>query len=62
MKIIKRVNNQCEKSEATDNSKRKQKKIQAKTGAVLTTAEVLERLENEHKDREKKKMKPSSRQ
>ena len=49
-----------ETSETTDNSKRKWKRVQAKTGEVLTTPEVLEQLDNEHKDREKKKMKPRS--
>ena len=29
--------------------------VQAETGEVLTTPEVLEQLENEHKGREKKK-------
>ena len=43
-----------------DNSKRKLKRVQAKTEEQLTTPEVLEWLENEHKDREKKKKKPSS--
>ena len=49
-----------ETSEAIDNFKRKWKKVQAKTGEVLATPEVLERLENEHKDREKTKIKPST--
>lgn len=43
-----------------DKSKRKLKRVQAKTEELLTTPEVLEWLENEHKDREKKKKKPSS--
>ena len=51
---------ESKETEAIDNSKRKQKRVQAKTGEVLTAPEVLEWLENEHNDREKKKMKPSS--
>lgn len=46
-----------ETSEATDNYKRisvKRMSVQAETGEVLTTPEVLEQLENEHKGREKK--------
>ena len=43
-----------------DNSKRKLKRVQAKTEELLTIPEVLEWLENEPKDREKKKKKPSS--
>ena len=39
-----------ETSEAIDNCKRKQR-LQAKTGKVLTTPEVLQGLENEFKDR-----------
>ena len=43
------------KTEAIDYSKRKQKRLQAKTRKVLTTPEVLEGLDNELKRTERKR-------
>lgn len=58
-KNIKRIN-ECHstamrKKEAIDYSKRKQKRLQAKTRKVLTTPEVLEGLDNELKRTERKR-------
>ena len=46
-----------ETTEAIDNSKRTRKRVQAKTGEVLTTPEVLEQFENDsigQREKEKK--------
>ena len=47
--------NEKKKTEAIDYSKRKQKRLQAKTRKVLTTPEVLEGLDNELKRTERKR-------